>query len=1184
MLYSKTVFSSCQTICLTTRRHADTQTHRRYTLSKLRLIPPLIMSLLWVFSSISFELYSQVCGYDSISELEGRTHCEDWDFNNKDALIPGKSYVFQLYVYILRPDNGIGGPSKEYVLDIIELSKRHFSVHNILLNVVCIKDTLDDYWYNNPGNTIHGDHDDIHPTPTDGMYLYVADKTDPPFIGSSAQFHRRKSWANFEYHQNEYQVSNLVSHEIGHTLRLRHTENNTLPWCQGHPFALCPEYSGTNSFECETRGDFVCDTPGDNGLWNPAGFVDCEMPGGESCPDPDDDPYLNTPGANIMNDYYWVCVESQFFTTGQGERMQRYLQINLSSQEIEELIIADDVEITNTEVWDEDTYMSGNIVIKKGGVLTLDEMTLYMAYGKEIVVETGGRLFIDGSIITAFPSGNGEACFEGSEGDILMWKGITVLGDPAYSQFQKDGDGHWRQGRLTMNNGSTIEHAEIGISVGLPFMFGSTQGGGVILISNSTILNCNTGISFYRYANVGGGFIFPNISSISSSNFVTNSNYKGPDFQENIFLHQVQGVKFHNCHFTNSIDDTHNFGIRTSDAYFIVNANTQGNTSFTGFTFAIHSSNSLSSLLPFRVDNAHFEQNRLGIYSSGVNFAAVTNCTFEVGNYVDSEAIQEGIFVEASTGFAIRNNQFTGEGTADKTIGIRVKDSGPNINLIDQNTFTELGRGNQAEGTNVDLNFPHLGLRYRCNLNSDVTETDFRTIAPGVSRSQGLFGDPAKNTFSHTINSLPSDWWNDLGMMPITYRSRNISNEIPNAVQNVVVQVFQDPFTGCPTSPTNEGPHDHPNTELRPHVVELIGAINGYIDDGDTQGLISDVNNVGTGTPALTILSELQGLTPWLSTDVLIALSDRTDAFTEVSMFDLMWDNPDALSDGRLLSHLVEKTNPMSQLLIDSLLLAYGTQTARTHYLDSLSFALTALQQGINNYLHQALQDTSGISIANLKSILEPGLLEFRPGDMIGLYLFDGDISGLISFHDSMSNLSSLSEYEVSWYEDMGLIIDALEAMELTDTSWTGLSSGMIDSIDALIGSAHPWVEHIAMGVMNTWFGQNYFYEAIWDEAETRSASNSQHKDVLQDEMSLLKVFPNPSSGLVHFKMNSNSSNTIQSENQLRILDLQGNIIIDQRIGNVWEWNCVNCASGWYLYRLVSSDGEIHTGKISLIK
>lgn len=55
-----------------------------------------------------------------------------------------------------------------------------------------------------------------------------------------------------------------------------------------------------------------------------------------------------------------------------------------------------------------------------------------------------------------------------------MWKGILVLGNPNFTQFQTDGDGHFRQGRLLVKNGSIIEHAETGIAVGNSF-FSSSQ-------------------------------------------------------------------------------------------------------------------------------------------------------------------------------------------------------------------------------------------------------------------------------------------------------------------------------------------------------------------------------------------------------------------------------------------------------------------------------------------------------------------------------------------------------------------------------------------------------------------------------------------------------------------------------------------------------------------------------------
>ncbi len=1128
-----------------------------------------LLFLVLLLLSGNFKVIGQeLCGADY--DIELRLDCNDITFDNYDPYSPGKSYHIPIYVYLLRLDNGSGGISKSDALSAIRLALPKFSAHGIYPYVACIDEYHSDTTFKNANYALFND---LHDIPSGGLLAYIASEHINPILLGNSKQDGRKFFAKFGS-QTELADTRLFAHEMGHSIGLLHTYLQNKNYCDGSQSA-CPEYSGINSEGCETSGDKVCDTPGDNTLYDGNSINDCLIDNTSECLDPNGNLYINIPMDNIMNYFFGTCNNSMHFTPGQGKRMRHFLQTRVWDQAIDPsiIIINEDVEITTQVVWDEDRLVTGDIIIKRGGSLKLEDITLTIFSGRNILVETGGILRIEGSVITTFTPEN--ACTDGDASE-NMWQGIVVMGDPNYTQWQKDGDGYWRQGRVSMTDGSVIEHAVTGISVGNS----SSTGGGVVGINSSTIRNCNTGVLFNHYIHKGGGFIFDNLSNFLYANFITDMDFRGVNFNTSVLLNSVNGIQFYGCDFVNTFEDDDNTkGIFAYNSYFRVDAEAPMGTLFSGFRHAIETRNPLGTL-SFRVRHANFEKNKLGVYSSSTNYGIVEKSAFEVGNYADEEQTQEGIFVEAGTGFLLHDNSFTGVGPAERTIGIRVKDSGPNSNVIRGNSFSEMVRGNQAEGVNVNESIFGIGLSYFCNTNTDVVETDFRTFLPGVNRAQGTIETPAKNTFSHTNNSLPSDWWNDLGMMPIVYRCRNISAEIPNYVQNVNDQIIFGEIAGCPSSIIIEGPVDHPDTNLRPDVSALKTRISALMDGGDTESLIDDIGSE-TGTGASQLYSDISNISPWVSSSVLREVSDRTDLYSEAEIFELIWDNPDALYDESLVDHLLEKSTPMSQILVDSLLTRYGAVTSRTPYLDSLSSAMIDLQAGITLYLHQELPDTNGMSLEHLLSIVSPVSGEFKPGDVIGAYIITEDIEGAFSYYDSIRMSPDLSLLEEQWYNEVKILMDALDSMDQNQTNWTDLDEWMIDSIYALINNSHPWVEAMAICVLNEWFDEDYFHDPLWDEPEPQPLISSVAEEIPNSvKKDFMKLFPNPSNGIIQFRILEDK----ESLYALSIMDAQGFVLRLQEFSDAWLFDCYDCPSGWYFYRIIGMDGSMQTGKFSIVK
>lgn len=293
---------------------------------------------------------------------------------------------------MLRRDDGSDGVSTSETIEAIKSSFQYFEAHNIFPYIACVKDfkVQDDIFFNA--------HKTVYDTtlisvPSDGVLVYVAKHAS--FLGFSIVT-SRKLYVHFGTEWSIIEKGRLFAHEMGHSIGLLHTYARSE--CSNNPNNQCAEYAGIDSYECEVRGDLVCDTPGDPYQYNHP-WPDCTRDGDPQCKDPDDSLYTNIPIDNIMTQFYHGCNESAHFTPGQGRRMRHRLQIDLFDNRIEDEII-NDIDISNNQVWVEDVFAASDITVKKGGNLTLNGITLTMNTDKRINIEPGGRLVIDGSIIT----------------------------------------------------------------------------------------------------------------------------------------------------------------------------------------------------------------------------------------------------------------------------------------------------------------------------------------------------------------------------------------------------------------------------------------------------------------------------------------------------------------------------------------------------------------------------------------------------------------------------------------------------------------------------------------------------------------------------------------------------------------------------------------------------------------
>lgn len=403
-----------------------------------------------------------------------------------------------------------------------------------------------------------------------------------------------------------------------------------------------------------------------------------------------------------------------------------------------------------------------DIIIKKKATLTISGINLYFYAGRRIIVEAGGKLVVNNSILT-------NECR-------ALWGGIEVQGDVNKSQSLS------YQGQVIIQNNSKIQYAYIGVVAGKIGDWDSpgittddyTKTGGIISVSNSEIYNCNIGAQFYPYA------AYNSISSFTNTRFYMDDNNLDKYFRTFVKLDGIKNVKLTACNFennrTNYINNEQNgvgigYGIMACSSTFVVDRSTSNiRSKFIGLEHGIHSACSNNT---FQVKYSDFEKCGISIYSENTFNPLVWYCTFKVGdntnltsfggynnnlggNSMPFEAIS---LVQPSGNIIIEENIINGFNTAScQSIGTRVRSMGGLYNQIYRNILQNLTFAQLANNINRDINNSSLGLTYICNTHNNNIQDIVLAHNPanssnGIKPISGSNTISAGNTFSTTASS-----------------------------------------------------------------------------------------------------------------------------------------------------------------------------------------------------------------------------------------------------------------------------------------------------------------------------------------------------------------------------------------------------------------------------------------------
>lgn len=335
-----------------------------------------------------------------------------------------------------------------------------------------------------------------------------------------------------------------------------------------------------------------------------------------------------------------------------------------------------DLIVDQNEIWSNNLRILGNVIVKNGYTLTVT-CEVHMSPGGRIIVERGGRLVVDGGLLT---------------GDCQQyWKGIVVEGDAPGHQTHS--------GIVELKNSAIIQHARDAISMNPSHLPWSdtyhSYFGGIVRGENSTIRHCYRGVEFMRYG-YGG---YKDVSYFNNLTF--------EDLAEGMTDWADDGVTFDHCTFRNIAKR----GIHPYDSEVIVKNGTTFNNMPIGVdvitTFPIIFSSKIGSW------DANLQRNEFNCQLYGVYAKAGGNS--EPLSIVRNDFAQStvGFHQDGNGQFWVEYNNFSTPGR-----GVQFYDCGFNSNLVKVNRFNSAHIG--ANSNKVNTGLQYWGNCFQNNSGADI--------------------------------------------------------------------------------------------------------------------------------------------------------------------------------------------------------------------------------------------------------------------------------------------------------------------------------------------------------------------------------------------------------------------------------------------------------------------------------
>jgi hypothetical protein len=799
-------------------------------------------------------------------------------------------------------------------------------------------------------------------------------------------------------------------------------------------------------------------------------------------------------------------------------------------------------EIEGEENWS-DPYKTQlkDIHILRNGELTITG-TVILSPEVDIIVEPGGKLILDGGLLTA-------SCDN-------LWNGIDLWGDWRKPQIEHD------QGIIRIINGGTIEFARCGVENIIFNGSVSICTGGIIYADGAVFKDNLIGVRLWPYHNYNpnNGQPMPYFCSLKNSEFKTTQELYDIGFYPQAFinLYEVEGINLFGCNFHNELEvsEKPGVGILSHEASFHVDHLCSEpmipcpgfiESRFENLEYGIWAGYYTTSGSAI-IRNSEFVNNITGIDFYASTSPEVTQNTFyvrKVGQVPFEEVVYCGLYLDNSTGYKVEENSFFTFFDEQQredlvSVGLVVNNSGPVNNEIYNNTFDGLYAGLIAQEVNRDLN-GDVGLQIKCNnftndiFDIAVTEDNRNTGTKGIAEEQGsndqINTAPAGNKFTYIDSEQDPEpegnyynvckdiiyyhHANDNGYHIIPTRHTDWPKVNPTVVNNTVF----NPEESCKSHLSGGGPGI---LEVKSNMIiagqkadSVQNLLSLLTDGGNTETLLSEIQ---TSWPddAYELYSGLIDESPYLSDTTMIKAVEKENVLSPGMVTDILVANPQSAKSENILSAVDERDNPLTEDQLADIGEGRFIIGAKEALESDYSYFLTLKDLSKNDLFRFFKADTfsdspidSIINILNIQSNVSDEYLKafeyLKKGDSINVSNTLADIPS-----NYILNATQLNEQE--------LYADYFEIMLSLDTASSSIFE--MDSIQKatlynIMSNSTGMLKALARNILIINDSLDYAEPIFLPQPGLKSGKVRIWPVKMVQTNNLMKIYPNPANNLV---------------------------------------------------------------------
>lgn len=840
----------------------------------------------------------------------------------------------------------------------------------------------------------------------------------------------------------------------------------------------------------------------------------------------------------------------------------------------------------NTDVtWSQNMDTYTDVYVNAGATLTIKDCEVRFPKNGSLIIQPGGKLIVDGATLT-------NRCD--------FWAGIVVRGNPTELHpaiediytgiYPVDGDD---QGVIYLKNAAVIENAKVGIST----VAGYFLQGGIVIANGTQFINNETSVNLNPFDTGTPDADDDNISEFYNCDFIVNVDYFGEEFDHHVALHDVDGVDFLGCRFTDirsGAPINQSEGITSLDAtYTVKNVPCPPGgggcpeplpieSSFSNLFRGVEASNSHYLPLNIEINGVNFSKNRRGILLSGIENSLIISNSFEIPDHPTSNSY--GLYLESCMNYQVENNYFTNYGLimagAPFKTGIYVANNSAASTEIYRNTFENLEAGIICQGDNSHL-------QIKCNtFLSDILQYDI-LVTSGELANQGrcLGGGwptvlrsraPAGNVFSHdchnsegdfravvTSPAIPSfEYRHHIGT-PYYPANACYTSSIITLKPCTGISFDQGGYESCPSTLPEEvgGGSGSMMMTMASETQSSIESEQAKIDNGSTSRLISTIEN-GTSESALYDSLMLAG--SYVSDSVLEKLIETPFVLTDENLVEVLSTNSPI--NENLGEALQESSYEVSGSTLDNLtsteeIDGNGNLISLESDMSILLEDIDALQQIKNSYLDEAI--TYYLAEDNVDSAFV-ALISY---DSNLLAKKESEISLIVrNFEQAQQSILEVlenSDEDVDFKNLYSLLTNVYSEgrnlLELTEEEQATLRE---------FGNKYTPSGVKALNILKYSLGEPH--EELFDEINEYFLKEGQQLEEFSSYG--FTLYPNPASDIVFIDYrNLHASNNIL----LNIYNISGNkiesIALDQNAGS-FSLNIKDLETGIYVFEIIAND------------